>query len=53
MPIPGTKRVAYLEENTASADVELSADELTRISEALPEAAGDRYNEASMKLING
>jgi aryl-alcohol dehydrogenase-like predicted oxidoreductase len=42
VPIPGTKRVAYLEENAAAADVELTADELARL-DALPEATGERY----------
>ena len=53
VPIPGTKRVAYLEENVAAADVSLTPDELARISEALPEVSGDRYDETSMRLING
>ncbi|HET8607246.1 MAG TPA: aldo/keto reductase [Gaiellaceae bacterium] len=42
VPIPGTKRVRYLEENAAAADLELTADELERLS-ALPDAAGARY----------
>lgn len=42
VPIPGTKRVRYLEENVAAADLELGDDELERLS-ALPEAAGERY----------
>src|SRR3954454_20081720 len=40
VPIPGTKRGRYLEENVAAADVELSADELEQIAAALPEPAG-------------
>ncbi|MEA2375741.1 MAG: hypothetical protein QOD53_2204 [Thermoleophilaceae bacterium] len=49
VPIPGTKRVAYLEENAAAADVELSDDDLARIAEvAPPEAiAGARYSDMS------
>ncbi|MGY1803286.1 aldo/keto reductase [Blastococcus sp. SYSU D00922] len=49
VPIPGTKRVAYLEENAAAAGVELSADELARIDEAAPVGAaqGDRYPDMS------
>jgi aryl-alcohol dehydrogenase-like predicted oxidoreductase len=45
VPIPGTKRVRYLEENAAAADVELTEDELRRIDEAAPvgATAGDRY----------
>jgi aryl-alcohol dehydrogenase-like predicted oxidoreductase len=42
VPIPGTKRVKYLEENAGAAELELSADELARL-DALPEATGDRY----------
>jgi aryl-alcohol dehydrogenase-like predicted oxidoreductase len=44
-PIPGTKRRAYLEENAAAADVELSEADLQRLDEILPPgaAAGDRY----------
>jgi aryl-alcohol dehydrogenase-like predicted oxidoreductase len=42
VPIPGTKRVRYLEENAAAADVELTADDLARL-DALPEAVGERY----------
>jgi aryl-alcohol dehydrogenase-like predicted oxidoreductase len=48
VPIPGTKKVARLEENAAAAEVELSADELSEIAEALPEAAGLRYPEQMM-----
>ncbi len=49
VPIPGTKRVAYLEENVAAADIELSEQELRRIDEAAPHgaAAGDRYPDMS------
>ena len=49
VPIPGTKRVAYLEENAAAAAVELSDDDLRRLDEAAPvgAAAGDRYPDMS------
>jgi aryl-alcohol dehydrogenase-like predicted oxidoreductase len=49
VPIPGTKRRKYLEENVASADISLSDDELARIDEAAPvgAAAGDRYPDMS------
>jgi aryl-alcohol dehydrogenase-like predicted oxidoreductase len=49
VPIPGTKRVAYLEENAAAADVSLSADDLRRIEEIAPAGAavGDRYADMS------
>jgi aryl-alcohol dehydrogenase-like predicted oxidoreductase len=52
VPIPGTKRVSYLEENLAAADIELSDDDVRQIAEALPEAAGDRYPEAVMRSVN-
>jgi aryl-alcohol dehydrogenase-like predicted oxidoreductase len=42
IPIPGTKRLAYLEENAAAAGLELAGDELARL-DALPAAAGERY----------
>ena len=49
VPIPGTKRVAYLEENAAAVDVELSDDDVRRIDEAAPvgAAVGDRYPDMS------
>jgi aryl-alcohol dehydrogenase-like predicted oxidoreductase len=52
VPIPGTKRRSYLEENVAAADVELSPDELQSIADALPEASGLRYPEAMMSSVN-
>ncbi len=49
VPIPGTKRRKYLEENVAAAEVRLSASDLARIEEAAPRgfAAGDRYHDMS------
>ena len=49
VPIPGTKRVKYLEENAAADDVELTPDDLGRIDEAAPAgaAAGERYPDMS------
>jgi aryl-alcohol dehydrogenase-like predicted oxidoreductase len=49
VPIPGTKRVQYLEENTAASDIELSRDDLERIDDAAPKGvtAGDRYPDMS------
>jgi aryl-alcohol dehydrogenase-like predicted oxidoreductase len=49
VPIPGTKRVKYLEENVGAVDVELTEDDLRRIDEAFPKgvAAGDRYPDMS------
>ena len=49
VPIPGTKRRAYLEENAGALDVALDADDLTRLGEA-GQAAGDRY--ADMTSVN-
>jgi aryl-alcohol dehydrogenase-like predicted oxidoreductase len=48
-PIPGTKRVRYLEENVGAVGVELSGDDLRRIDEVFPKgaAAGDRYPDMS------
>ncbi|MBA3422383.1 MAG: aldo/keto reductase [Thermoleophilaceae bacterium] len=52
VPIPGTKRRSYLEENLAAADVELSDEDLRRLDEAAPvgAAAGERY--ANMSSVN-
>jgi aryl-alcohol dehydrogenase-like predicted oxidoreductase len=49
VPIPGTKRVRYLEENAAAAGVELTGDELRQLDEIAPAgvAAGDRYADMS------
>jgi aryl-alcohol dehydrogenase-like predicted oxidoreductase len=52
VPIPGTKRRKYLEENAAAVDVELSDDDLARIDAELPQVAGERYNEAGMASVN-
>jgi aryl-alcohol dehydrogenase-like predicted oxidoreductase len=54
VPIPGTKRREYLEENAAAADIELSGEDLQRIEETAPVgvAAGERYDDASMKTLN-
>jgi len=49
VPIPGTKRVTYLEENAAAAGIELTAEDLTSLDEAFPKGAtaGDRYPSMS------
>jgi aryl-alcohol dehydrogenase-like predicted oxidoreductase len=49
VPIPGTKRVRYLEENAEAADVELNDEELERLEQAFPKgaAAGERYPDMS------
>jgi aryl-alcohol dehydrogenase-like predicted oxidoreductase len=52
VPIPGTKRRKYLEENAAAADVELTEEDLARIEQELPEVAGERYDEVGMATVN-
>lgn len=54
VPIPGTKRRKYLEENVAALDVEITATDLKRIDEIAPKgvAAGTRYPEAGMAAVN-
>jgi aryl-alcohol dehydrogenase-like predicted oxidoreductase len=49
VPIPGTKRVKYLEENIGAVDVELTDEDLRRLEEAFPQgvAAGERYPDMS------
>ena len=53
VPIPGTKRVKYLEENVGALDVVLTAEDMARIDEIAPKgvAAGQRYPEQMMKLV--
>lgn len=54
VPIPGTKRRSYLEENAAASQIELTAEDLARIDELAPKgvAAGMRYPEAMMRFVN-
>ena len=54
VPIPGTKRHRYLEENVGALDVRLTPEELTEIDTLLPPgaAAGSRYSEPGMRTIN-
>jgi aryl-alcohol dehydrogenase-like predicted oxidoreductase len=54
VPIPGTKRRKYLEENAAAASITLGADEMARLDDALrPEAvSGPRYNERAMGWVD-
>jgi aryl-alcohol dehydrogenase-like predicted oxidoreductase len=54
VPIPGTKRREYLEENLGALDVSLTPDDLRRIDHALPRgsAAGERYGAPQMKAVN-
>ena len=53
VPIPGTKRRAYLEQNVGAIEVELTDGELARIEAELPPASGDRYHEQGMSLLDG
>jgi aryl-alcohol dehydrogenase-like predicted oxidoreductase len=52
VPIPGTKRRSYLEENAGAVDVELSDEQLARIDAELPQVSGERYDEAGMASVN-
>lgn len=52
VPIPGTKRREYLDQNVGAAEITLSADDLARIDAELPDAAGSRYDEAGMRSLN-
>ncbi|SCF41848.1 aldo/keto reductase [Micromonospora mirobrigensis] len=53
LPIPGTKRVRYLEENAAAADIRLTPAQRNRLREAVPAdaVAGQRYPEAGMRTV--
>jgi aryl-alcohol dehydrogenase-like predicted oxidoreductase len=55
VPIPGTKRRAYLDDNLGALEVTLDASDLARIAEVVPRdaAAGLRYPEAMMRFVNG
>jgi aryl-alcohol dehydrogenase-like predicted oxidoreductase len=54
VPIPGTKRRTYLEENAGAVDITLTGEDLRRIEEAIPRgsAAGERYSEQMMRTVN-
>jgi len=52
VPIPGTKRREYLEQNAGAVEVKLTDEELARIDAELPEVAGDRYDQAGMSAVN-
>jgi aryl-alcohol dehydrogenase-like predicted oxidoreductase len=55
VPLFGTKRRQYLEENIRALEIELTPSDLEELDEVAPKgvAAGDRYNEAGMRTING
>jgi aryl-alcohol dehydrogenase-like predicted oxidoreductase len=54
VPIPGTKRRKYLEENAAAVDLQLSEDEIRELTAAVPESeiAGERYAPASLRTVD-
>jgi aryl-alcohol dehydrogenase-like predicted oxidoreductase len=52
VPIPGTKRRSYLEQNAAAVGVELTDEELRRVDAELPAPAGARYDERGMASVN-
>lgn len=54
VPIPGTKKIKYLEENSAAVDVKLSESELKKLNQAIPKgiAKGMRYPERAMNAVN-
>ena len=54
VPIPGTKRVKYLEQNAAAVELRLSADDLTALADAFPRdaVAGTRYQTQAMAALN-
>ena len=55
VPIPGTKRRSYLEENAAAAEIALTAEDLRLVDDVAPRgvAAGERYPDAGMRSVNG
>ena len=55
VPIPGTKRAKYLDENLGATSVRFTPPELRRVEHLFPagKAAGDRYHAAGMKAVNG
>jgi aryl-alcohol dehydrogenase-like predicted oxidoreductase len=52
VPIPGTKRRTYLEQNAGAVDVQLTDEDLQRIEAELPAVAGERYDDAGMAAVN-
>jgi aryl-alcohol dehydrogenase-like predicted oxidoreductase len=52
VPIPGTKRRAYLEQNVAAAGIALSAAEIDQLDRALSKVAGPRYSQARMATVD-
>lgn len=54
VPIPGTKRVKYIEQNIAAAGIELSKDEISRLESIIPPGTvtGERYDAANMQFVD-
>jgi len=52
VPIPGTKRREYLEQNAGAVDVKLTDEDLAQIDAELPDVAGERYDEVGMSAVN-
>jgi aryl-alcohol dehydrogenase-like predicted oxidoreductase len=52
VPIPGTKRRTYLEQNAAAVEVHLTDEELAQVAEAIGHPAGDRYDYDGMRTVN-
>jgi aryl-alcohol dehydrogenase-like predicted oxidoreductase len=54
IPIPGTKRIKYLEENAGSVDIDISKNDLDNIESLLAKYpnVGQRYSDGAMKLVN-
>ncbi|MET8771726.1 aldo/keto reductase [Streptomyces sp. NPDC004658] len=52
IPIPGTKRRTYLEQNAASVDIELTPDEIQGLADAVPAALGERYPAPLLRTID-
>ncbi|HET6870560.1 MAG TPA: aldo/keto reductase [Solirubrobacteraceae bacterium] len=52
VPIPGTKRRKYLEQNAGASDVQLTDEDVRRIEAELPAVAGDRYDQTGMAAVN-
>ncbi len=52
VPIPGTKRRSYLEQNVAAADLALSEEELSEIETSLPDVSDTRYDAAGLARLN-
>lgn len=52
IPIPGTRRTSFLDENIAALDVTLTPEEVKHLERILGQVSGERYDEHSMKLLN-